>query len=167
MTTPAYVYKKRLLKLAAFLEALPRKSFDYTHWAGVGFKGKLTTSCGTTACALGWAAAIPSFRRLGLRLTDPDPYGWRTVQDIRSGARHFNAAIDVFCLTMPEAEYLFTPDEPNYGYFSFDSSGLEDAPGDSATPRQVAKHIRAFVAAKYPDKPSRRKRSSLAHQPQA
>lgn len=60
--------KRRLLKLADFLETaeLPGE-FD------LGTLGESITdgqpTCGTTACALGWATTIPSFRRAGLHLS--------------------------------------------------------------------------------------------------
>ena len=60
--------KARLLKWAEFLEQLPPKRWDYGHWVGKSWQGAPDLSCGTTACALGWACTIHSFRKLGLRM---------------------------------------------------------------------------------------------------
>ncbi len=59
---------RRLLKLADFLESLPRNRFCLERWVGRGWEGKPDLSCGTTACALGWATTIPEFRKLGVRM---------------------------------------------------------------------------------------------------
>ncbi len=60
--------KRRLLKLAEFLETaeLPGK-FRMGLW-GEEVKGDGRPACGSAACAAGWATTIPSFRRAGLRL---------------------------------------------------------------------------------------------------
>jgi hypothetical protein len=62
------VGKQRLLKLADFLEKLPReRKFDMGVVAELVDDGR--PACGSSACALGWGACIPSFRRAGYRLT--------------------------------------------------------------------------------------------------
>lgn len=70
--SPIAVGNRRLLKLAAFLEALPKHLFNYcwfcNSWNVTNLSPEKATACGTTACALGWATAIPSFRKLGLKL---------------------------------------------------------------------------------------------------
>lgn len=68
------VGNRRLLKLAAFLRTLPRRRFDYTNWVGIDWKGAKDFSCGTTACALGWATTMPAFQRLGLRMGRRDQW---------------------------------------------------------------------------------------------
>src|SRR6266850_4020976 len=72
--------KFRILKLCSFMESLPRaadKHFDMrTFWLDQSLghdhplPKKVTDilrSCGTTACALGWAATMPYFQKLGCR----------------------------------------------------------------------------------------------------
>jgi hypothetical protein len=77
--------KRRMTKLIDFMENLPKqadKHFDMGWWVthqgdaeiddehglkdGVTF-GKLL-SCGTAACAAGWAATVPAFRKAGFNL---------------------------------------------------------------------------------------------------
>lgn len=60
-------HRKRLLKLAEFLETLPPKDFDISWWRAEceGSDGK----CGTTYCAVGWATTFPENRRAGLTLS--------------------------------------------------------------------------------------------------
>ena len=138
-------HKKRLLKLVELLEKLPRKRFDYDHWVGSDWKGKPDLSCGTTACAFGWATTIPSFRKAGLHLQS----GYDYTDVIFKGRRGFWAASEFFGLSEEEAENLFSPEGSAYYMietpFETPSSYLKDAPGSDATPKQVAKHIRRFL----------------------
>lgn len=140
MTPKRRVGMRRLLKLATFLEKLPRRRFDYGSWAGTDWKGSSDLSCGTTACALGWATTIPAFRRLGLKLVwaddGPDEYPYpRPVCH-----QHYSeeAATKVFNLNSEEARFLFLPLEVN-------SVQNWKSPGNRASPKQVARHIRRFV----------------------
>ena len=115
---------KRLLKLADFLETVSRKRFYLAKWVGTTWAGKQDLSCGTTGCAMGWAATMSGFRRLGLRLNKEG------IPEI-SGHEGFNAA-----------EFLFDLDDYNaYKLFGGDSCPLPR----TATPKQVASHIRQFV----------------------
>lgn len=130
-------YGKRLLKLEDFLHALPRKKFDYSRWVGDEFKtGDNLRTCGTTACALGWATTIPAFRRLGLCM-------WEDLDGVNSpgtscGGDSSFAVEKVFDLNYQEYELLFIPGANEY-------EGLDH----NATPKQVARHIRKFVKTKY------------------
>lgn len=120
------VHAKRLLKLADFLEKLPRKRFDYATWVGDTWDGTplQSESCGTTACALGWAATMPLFRRLGASL--------KKYTDYEGGFVCFKGRSRMHC-------FLFTGGAGKYG---------ETPMPDSVTPKQAAKHIRNFVAAR-------------------
>lgn len=153
---PFKVGQRRLLKLAAFLEKLPRKRFYYGSWVGEDWKGKADLSCGTTACALGWATTIPEFRKLGLRLR-PLALAEEPAQGVVSLASQkasevdrdddpILAALKVFGLSEDETDYLFQP-RRMLGW-----SMLPESPNEYATAKQVAKHIRRFVAyrAKHP-----------------
>jgi hypothetical protein len=145
------VYKQRLLALAELLETLPRKRFDYGHWAGDEWKGEADLSCGTSACALGWATTMPSLRKLGLRLVK-DSSGWIAVKLLSKNGTYMNdteAAHEVFGVSEKEFQYLFIPSD-KYVNITLPELGLNTyAPGENATPKQVAKHIRKFVKAKY------------------
>lgn len=103
MGTPTIaVGNRRLLKLADFLEKLPKERFNFSSWVGDDWEGAKDLSCGTTACALGWATAMPEFHRLGLKL---DSEGWpRYNREV--GA---DAAKSIFAIDSEEAEFLFTP----------------------------------------------------------
>lgn len=120
------VGNKRLLKLAAFLRTVPKKKFDYAQVISRTAEGVYDLSCGSTGCALGWASAIPSFRRLGFRSTrhgrvflkeDPGQAWYPAV-----GAVFFGMSID-------EASQLFSPEDSEF----------------NATPKYVAKKIERFV----------------------
>lgn len=116
------VGNRRLLKLAAFLRTLPRERFDYTSWVGNGWEGAQDLSCGTTGCALGWAATMPAFRRLGLHL-GPDAAP-------RLGRK----------MPMESARLLFGLSGEEYSLFVPENS-MENA----ATPKYVARKIERFV----------------------
>jgi ABC-type Zn uptake system ZnuABC Zn-binding protein ZnuA len=59
------------------------------------------------------------------------------------------AAHEVFGVYEKEFQYLFIPSD-NYENITLPELGLNTyAPGENATPKQVAKHIRKFVKAKY------------------
>jgi len=142
-----YVYKRRLLALADLLQKLPAKRFNYSSWVGDDWGGKSDLSCGTTACAFGWATTMPSLRRLGLVLH-------KVHQDISEVKLHKNgkylepdkAAREVFGLSYGEFEYLFVP----YSGRELTSYKLpESYLGDRASAKEVAAHIRKFVEAKY------------------
>ncbi len=75
--------QRRILKLASFMEALPEdadKHFDMIDWLSHSDEGhshfkdgqKVSIqdlfSCGTAACAFGWAAVVPEFNKAGLKL---------------------------------------------------------------------------------------------------
>lgn len=128
--------KKRLLKLADFLDQLPRQKFDFTVIGRLGTKPMAEAlkarkeSCGTVGCAMGWMPAVfPRLTRwvpldsknvsIALRRDGPPlEYDWAV------------AGI-VFGLPLEETIYLFDPTTSDLGR--------------GATPKQVARHIRAFV----------------------
>jgi len=144
--------KRRLLKLAEFLEKLPRKRFNYRRWVGGDWGGAKDLSCGTNACALGWATTIPTLRRAGLRL---EPYAsnasktwgggyvtlaqptqrFRSLRSYGIGESIAAGAV-AFDLTDVESMFLFSP---------FSRWSPPVVPHGNATPKQVARHICKFV----------------------
>jgi hypothetical protein len=119
-------HAERLLRLAAFLDALPRRSFNLMNWY------QESEDCGTVACAVGWACTLPEFRRAGLTL---DASGFRGMQRGRPRYRGwfgFKAAEKFFGLDSAAAERLFSPEVyPN---------------GSRTRPQTVARRIRELVA---------------------
>lgn len=152
-----HIYKRRLLKLADFLFDLPKQRFDFYKWVGPEWKGKPDLSCGTTACALGWATTIPSLRKAGLRLKETNSPGLIPGTNggvvclkgytVSSDSAEYAAHV-VFGLSTEEFEFLFIP---------ADQSSVESLPElklsrpeyEKMTPKKVAKRIRHFVKAKY------------------
>lgn len=126
--TTVRVGNRRLLVLAAFLRKLPRKRFDYGAWVGEGWRGAQDLSCGTTGCALGWAATMPIFRRLGLHLEVSS--GVPTCGG-RSGT---GAGEAIFALSDADAMNLFYPSDNEA----------------NATPTYVARKIEKFVRGRAP-----------------
>jgi hypothetical protein len=142
---------RRLLLLADFLEKLPRKRFYYGSWVGEDWKGKQDLSCGTTACALGWAATLPSLRRAGLELRmSKHQNGYVAFRGMRGNRfepghhQSLCAAAKVFAISLDDANQLFAAPYP---------SRLDD----DATPKQVARHIRKFVKEGSQEKRTRKK----------
>lgn len=142
----------RLLKLAGHLENLPNESqFDYRHWVGPTWKTQ-DLSCGTTACALGWAVTIPEFYELGLRFVRDSITGVNYVGMAGSNKRdHKEASREVFGLTATQHSLLFNP----FARYDGDHTGCGpengccgtgSQPCSFATAKQVAAHIRRVVA---------------------
>jgi hypothetical protein len=138
--------KRRLYTLIHFMEKLPRKyarRFDMNSWSDSDPPdGDLTApGCATTACAMGWATAVPSFKKLGLRLEHGLPH----IGGITGG---YTAARKLFDLNDEEANHLFDSlDEANHLFDSPDEADhLFDSPAASdLTPKQWAKKARAFI----------------------
>ena len=149
MTISSKVYKRRLLKLADFLDELPKERFDYREWVDNNWNGKLDISCNSKACAFGWASTIKSFRKLGLRLMKTQNFGYGYIclakEDGTTYGDEFVAGRVIFGLTEEETSFLFIPNHP----YDLDDGNELCSPSDEATPKQVAKHIRKFVKFKY------------------
>lgn len=126
---------RRLLKLASFLKKLPRERFDYSCWVRTNWKGKPDFSCGTKACAMGWATTIPAFRRLGLYMYYLGEDAGGRIRLKRKGQRDiyggFDSAGALFHLNNDDAVFLFSATTTN----EF-----------KATPKQVARKLEKFVA---------------------
>lgn len=146
---------RRLNLLADFLEKLSPARFDYGRWVGDSWAGKQDLSCGTTACALGWAAAIPEFQALGLELATVGGFGFvrLTGEERAPSSASSDAGSAVFFLGEDEFEFLFLPlpacdasDDGEPCEFEDCESCGSDHPLDDATAADVASHIRAFVA---------------------
>jgi hypothetical protein len=135
------VYRERLLKLATFLETVPRKKFDFSRvvgdaedsWAIPTEAPRKTFDCGSVACAIGWCPVV--FPRLArYRLNQQALFRVTTADD---GMYFTDVARELFAITSSEA----------YALFSAGSQELFDLPrlSDTATPKQVARNIRTFV----------------------
>lgn len=134
------LHKARLLKLAKFLDKLPREKFDFSTITTLGKKSMPEALkagkhfCGTVGCAIGWMPAC--FPRDvmwephegGREYLSPDVILRRDPV-----FRDFGAAEYYFGLSYEEARYVFVP------------LGHGNSLSDTATPKQVAKHIRDFV----------------------
>jgi hypothetical protein len=135
--------KTRLLKLAAFLIALPKQKFNYAVVAVLGEKPMLEAlaakkeSCGTVACAMGWTPAL-----------FPRKVMW-DMDNLRtdfSGTRHLDicsvdnpnvtrdrAMMELFDITQAQVDFLFYPETNGNGVSEY------------ATAKQVGRHIIRFV----------------------
>ncbi len=116
-------HKKRLLKLAAFLDELPPEQFDICSYGHDG-------ECGTVACVAGWAGLIPEFRRAGLKTE----FGIIDTTISFKGVRQFpssNTAGNFLGLTGQESHDLFY--QSGYGL-------------NNVGPKDAAAKIRSIVA---------------------
>lgn len=120
-----------LIELANYLDTVPENRFNYATWTSNDWN-KDPHTCGTTACALGWATQIPSFKKLGLRFT---PYGnvstSMTADGYESAGDPTEVAAGIFEITIRDAHYLFNP--------------YTNWLGVRSSPARVADHIRRFV----------------------
>lgn len=109
----------RLNKLLDLFENFDEKvngKFDLSIWARELDNDK--PKCGTAACALGWATAIPSFRKAGFRLVKDDFFSrendhvnlkwkpaYKDIEDLP-----FTAAAYFFGITIKDADDAFDSD---------------------------------------------------------
>jgi hypothetical protein len=138
----------RLLKLAAFLDKLPSKAFDYCVIVrGDEAPDPRDPDCGSTACAIGWMPkALPrlaKWEHLSQYASEDSDLAWEVIPrgdaeapvfDARRrsyGRPSFATAGHVFGLDADTTEYLFNPAQ-------------NDLDSD-AHPRDVARHIRQWV----------------------
>lgn len=124
---------RRLLKLANFLSALPRRSFDFSKWVAETEK-RNGTHCGTTCCAVGW---MPRVDARNWRWEKRSTLGFQPALCTGSKQWPTDDAAKYFGISLTEASYLFVPDDTSYS---------EGNLPDTAPPKRVAQHIRRFVA---------------------
>jgi hypothetical protein len=135
---------RRLLVLADFLEKLPPERFDFSRWVGSDWKGARDLSCGTTACAFGWATTALPEADLWLR---GDGYAY-VCHGTWKGDPNFDATVDAadkaFGIEVDDLELLFTPCD--HDDEEHEESDCCDQLPESASASDVAAHIRQFVA---------------------
>lgn len=147
MTTTIKEGNARLLRLAEFLDTLPPERWNYEVWVDTErWEGKPDLSCGTQACALGWACAMPEFQELGVRLLKTtNSWGDEVARFLVDGyedAGPLAAAKRLFGLNSAEVDRLFI-DTPSH---LLDEDGNRPDDLEEVTPKHVAAEIRAFVA---------------------
>lgn len=100
-------------KLREVQETEPDR-FHYASWVGRDWKGMEDLSCGTTACAAGWATTVPELAELGLYMqkdrvrTDGTVIGSVAVRNVSTYSHH--ALEQFFGLTYTETDHLFYPE---------------------------------------------------------
>lgn len=140
------IYRNRLRRLAKFLLALDPKLFDFGVWVdSKTWKGREDLSCGTTACALGWAAAMPEFRALGVKLVPRLDVADSPFVIDGTESDYTEVAWELFDLTRDEAEYIFTPNCPLYQEGFGEVTDMPRSPNWQASSKDVAQHILRFV----------------------
>ena len=140
--------KRRLGQLIEFMSKVPKEYGAHFHmkswvmhngnWANVignhGIKKAADVDqeklieCGMSACALGWGATIPSFKRAGLKLrVKKDGWSPGVLEPVYKGAADMDAAEKFFDIDEELAVRLFGPDN------------------DDRTQREWAKRAKALV----------------------
>ncbi len=95
--------RKRMLVLAEFLRTrVPKEHFYMGSFSSCVDRKTGITGCGATACALGWATQIPSFKRAGFVQTNKNNFVPKYKQ--RSG---FEAAELFLGIDDNESDLLF------------------------------------------------------------
>ena len=139
--TKKWIGGDRLLALAEFLETDPRvkghfgMDYELMQRAANGGLMPLKKSrrgrpdlqtCGTVACAMGWAPHVPAIRRAGLGYVNT-PSGWSLA--LNGGETYYDlAAKQLFDISDDDRRLLFMQHDGH------------------RTPKQVARNIRRFVA---------------------
>lgn len=155
------LYEDRFDRLAAFLDTLDDREFDFRKIV-TSFRGDLwdKSLCGTTCCALGWLPkAFPKeFEWCGPRITPGLPTIRR--KDEKSFHVGLHACLSFFNITIEEAVRLFVPWEEardDVDEWADLPRTPEPAAADamrrrhgyllaSASAREVATHIRKFTS---------------------
>lgn len=144
----------RLLYLADQLEKIPRKKFDFRSWSALDGESLIDErgdeaarsrfkACGTTACAIGWAASMPKFRRLKFKLSREGEPSFVCSTEKHPGPQEYlglGAISALFEISSDAAIFLFMPVGAAYPVSTL-GMGLPK----TATPKQVAARIRKFV----------------------
>lgn len=127
--------ERRLLKLIAFLEKLPRRKFDFRYIA----RQADTPKCGTVCCAMGWTSSVfPKRVKLVLDAINPE---YSDLVSRVSGVENYDrVALELFGMDQYTANDLFYPDNQDLVHESLPNCT------DSATPKQVAKMLRKYLA---------------------
>lgn len=116
--------KDRLLKLAGFLDTVPSRKFDLVYW-------QKDRSCGTTACACGWASKLFNKCRGDDKLVLIDTNDDEYILESKDGScEGFDAAARFFGISERSAINLFHP--------SYYPEGHTNA-------KYVANRIRQFI----------------------
>lgn len=146
--------KARLLELCDLLESDKVKNhFNFTTWGAAdsseaGDLLEKADACGTVACALGWAPALPCAKRarIKLKLTSLPEYG--LVLSNKNGAVFTirgnevdaeDVAMKLFGIGEEASNIIFMPG----------CSPFKRAPRSGASPKAVAANIRKFVAVRF------------------
>lgn len=91
---------ERLTILADHLDTVPAERFDLGVWHRV-------TDCGTTACAVGHACAIPEFKAAGLQLVDSlTAWGFTAKRPFYKGEEALSAVMSFFDMDQCLAAFL-------------------------------------------------------------
>ena len=102
--------KQRLQTLANFLRTVPPERFDLENWRSAPHTSLPITdedlkTCGTTACAVGWACSMPAFKAEGLYYNGHMPvYAPVDAQPLS----YWRAVEEFFGLSYIEARWLFS-----------------------------------------------------------
>ena len=113
------------------------ESFEDEHGVEASEKipSKKLFSCGTTACALGWACQVPALKSMGLYLQyDGNETGSVRLKDC-TARDEFTIAQKIFDLSRGQAAWLFTP---------LNANTYEDD-RHNETPKEWAARCRLFL----------------------
>ena len=126
---------ERLDNVVRVLQQVIRKKrrFDIYKWTSAPTLQELH-SCGTSACAIGYAAMDPWFNRRGLKFKRGSGLGGSWIGEATLSYKdfgEFHSVLQFFGLSFKDAEQLFT----------------EDGYGDKeVTPQMVIDNIQAYTA---------------------
>lgn len=137
---------RRLLVLAEFLDKLPPERFEYSHW--IADDGSATkTSCGTSGCALGWAASMPEFQALGLEIVPSGPLSG--IKYKGSSWWENYAIVRIFGTGLDDLFFPHLCEKSCEDQLDEETGRCPKYSADhNASPQYVAEKIRKFVAAR-------------------
>ena len=92
---------ERFRSLYAMMVGVPAEKVDMFGWRRASTDEALIHSCGTAACAVGWACAYPEFQAQGLRFMGA------SFQPVYGGHQHWGAVQAFFGVSGSTALWLF------------------------------------------------------------
>jgi len=141
-------------KLDVVSTTMPEHRFNFSNWVGKDWLGKEDLSCGTSACAIGFATTIPELRDLGLRLFKTETQWNHEIGILHpdgTSSKGANHVAMLFGLDDEEFNYLFIPSDQQ-GEEEVEENDVRygsRTPGPRASAREVAAHIRNFIQYRY------------------
>jgi hypothetical protein len=125
-----------LREAIAIIDGIPSKHFDLNHILRNKDTQEVTSTCGTTGCAIGWLTKHPGFVKLGVSFSYTCGLEIDAADLHRINVRYQDVAEHLFGLHWSQSSMLFSPD----GESCYDG----EIPGHSSSKTLFRNRVRKF-----------------------